>query len=160
MHLAYTKDDLGNYFKFNAFRNPWCARIQIRNQIWLWIFNILFYYTFPTEHTVTKLRKKSNLENRMLLLKKSTIFVQLLWTFVKMSVQWINSDGKISAWLGKNCGFFINSILFFWVDVLLDLVTVCRADKPFLAKDSWLILINGYQWNSVTSTTVRIIWHV
>ena len=32
-----------------------------------------------------------------------------------------------------------------------------RADKPFLAKDSWLILINGYQWNSVTSTTVRII---
>ena len=65
----------------------------------------------------------------MLLLKNPHFLSYCYETFVKMSVQCINSDGKISAWLGKNCGIFINSILFFWVDVFLDLVTVWPVPK-------------------------------
>ena len=41
-----------------------------------------------------------------------------------MSVQLIDSDGKILAWLGKNCGFFIDSILFLQVDIFQNFVTV------------------------------------
>ena len=61
-----------------------------------------------------------------------------------MSVQWINSDGKISAWLDKNCGFFINGILFFWVDIFLDLVTVwlCQMVKVSMEVQEWHLKVN------------------
>ena len=64
----------------------------------------------------------------LLCTKKYTIFVQLFWNFVKMFIQWIKSDGKRSAWLDKNCGFFINSILFFWI---WSMVTVCFDEQKW-----------------------------
>ena len=42
--------------------------------------------------------------------KKSTIFTQFLWHFVKMTIPWDDHFSKVSSKLGENCGFFINSI--------------------------------------------------
>ena len=44
--------------------------------------------------------------------EKSTIIVQNLWNFVKLTHAWVGQIGKVSLSLDKNCGFFINSMFF------------------------------------------------
>ena len=51
--------------------------------------------------------------------KKSTIFTQFLWHFVKMTIPWDDHFGKVSSKLGENCGFFINSIFLGMVSISL-----------------------------------------
>ena len=41
--------------------------------------------------------------------KKSTIFAQSLWNFVKMIIWWGQYFDQVSYKLGKNCGFFNKS---------------------------------------------------
>ena len=51
--------------------------------------------------------------------KKSTIFTQFLWHFVKMTIPWDDHFGKVSSKLGENCGFFIYSIFLGRVSISL-----------------------------------------
>ena len=40
------------------------------------------------------------------------MYCQFLWNLVKMTSSWEGEVAGISAWLDKNCGFFINNQLF------------------------------------------------
>ena len=43
--------------------------------------------------------------------ENSTIFVQILWNFVKITIPWIGEIAKVWAWSGKNCAFSINNLI-------------------------------------------------
>ena len=53
-------------------------------------------------------RKKMALALKCSINKKSTMFGQTLWNFVKLILAWVGQIGKVSSKLDKNCGFFIN----------------------------------------------------
>ena len=50
------------------------------------------------------------LDQRYAVNEKFTIFVKILWNFVKQTIPWKGKIAKVWAWSGKNWGFFINSL--------------------------------------------------
>ena len=67
---------------------------------------------------------ESGLTQKYTFNKKSTIFAQSLWNFVKMIIWWGQYFDQVSYKLGKNCGFFNKSTFqqvsdFFWTRLYL-----------------------------------------
>ena len=50
--------------------------------------------------------------------KKSAIFTQFLWDLVKMTILRVSPFDQVSKKLGKNCGFFNNSIFLGHMSIL------------------------------------------
>ena len=70
-------------------------------------------------------------------IKKSTIFVQSSWNFVKIITSWGNHFFQVSWWLEKNCGFFI-SVQFLNVCVFVLL-------RPYFSKNLMTICIQDFR---------------
>ena len=68
---------------------------------------------FPiTNNSSRECCKKKWTGQKLGYLKKTTISIQLLWNLLKMTNSWVGKIAWILALLCKNCGFFINSLIF------------------------------------------------
>jgi len=68
------------------------------------------------------------LAKNLVINEKSPILMQSLPNLVKMTSWWKGKIDKISAWLVKNCGFFINDNVFgqFYFFLLSLYVEICK----------------------------------
>ena len=58
------------------------------------------------------------LAKKYAIIKKSTIFTQFLWELVKMTTLWVGHFDQVSKKLGKNRGFFNNSVFLGHMSIL------------------------------------------
>ena len=70
----------------------------------------LNFYSGQGFHITIKTgRKKVELASKLAINKKSTIFAQFSWNFVKMTITSVRQIAKVSGCLDKNWGIFANS---------------------------------------------------
>ena len=93
-NYGWTKHDAANLFHIR--RTRFCTLVTL---------NILF----PWQPCYLKTgRKKVELASKLAINKKSTIFAQFSWNFVKMTNTSVRQIAKVSGCLDENWGFFVN----------------------------------------------------
>ena len=99
--------------------------------------------------------KKGDWPRNRPLIKNSTILIQLFWNLV-MTNSWVSEISWISAWLDKNCWFFINGKNFWPVtfsSVCMILKGICRV--PIYIPYPWVTC-----WSPLPTELCVKCWHL